>query len=368
MKRCALFAAAVLSCVFSVRGLEAPHRESAHFEKGYIIKNGGYASPGFLFREPDDVISKAVQFTQDSSQQAKQTVFYPADLEGFFFETDSVTFESVDYSLTKDTAKAGEKRFAKKLFEGYAALYKLRVNSDEQKDMTGKNDDFVYVLRMDREDNVLRDVDATEGTNCRSAKNYVGTLKYLFKDCPAVQSALRNLRFNDDAMISIVKKYCKCVRPDDTTLVALRKARLLFFHEPEAAFSFFNFNGWARIYSIGYMLETVYPDMSDRISLVLGLKYNRLEQNGEKGIDGFEIPILAGYNFDNEKVSPFINYGANLHYFVFDRIYSLVLSSLRVGLKLYGIKIIGQVEALNIVDMARIGQIKIYTIALGYEF
>jgi hypothetical protein len=349
-------------------GLEAPPKGSVHFEKGYIIKSGGYTSPGYLFREPDDVISKSIQFTQDSTLQAKPTAFYPADLEGFFFVKDSVAFESVDYSFAKDTAEVKEKRFAKRLVQGFATLYRLQLPLNEQKSVAENTNTCVYVIRINNEDNVLRETEKTNGTEYTLVKNYIGTLKYLFKDCPAIQGKLNDLRFNDDAMVSIVKKYCACARPNDTVIVPPLKAKLLFFHAPAAGFSFFKFNTWAQIYSIGYELETVYPEMSDRISLILGLKYNRLVHKGEKSLNGFEIPILLGFNFDNEKVGPFINYGANLHYFDIDGLHSLILNSLRVGLKLYGVKIIGQVEALNIIDMIRIGRIKIYTIGLGYEF
>jgi hypothetical protein len=367
MKRHQLFVFTVLVCALASFGLETPPKGSVHFEKGYIIKPGGYASPGFLFREPDDVISKAVQFTQDSTLQAKPTVFYPADLKGFFFEKDSVTFESIDYSFRKDTVDVKEKRFAKQLVQGYATLYRLQLPLNEQKAVAENTNTCVYILRINNEDNVLSETEETNGTDYTLVKTYIGTLKYLFKDCPAIQEKLNGLRFNDDAMVSIVKRYCACARPNDTVIVPPHKAKLLFFHAPEAGFSFFKFNTWAQIYSIGYELQTVYPEMSDRISLTLGLKYNRLVHKGEKSLNGFEIPILLGFNFNNEKVDPFINYGANLHFFDIDGLHSLILNSLRVGLKLYGVKIMGQVEAMNIIDMVRIGRIKIYTIGLGYE-
>jgi hypothetical protein len=114
-----------------------------------------------------------------------------------------------------------------------------------------------------------------------------------------------------------------------------------------------------RFYSIGYILETIYPEFSDKISLNAGFKFLRLVEKGKKSENGYEVPVFLGYNFDNEKVSPFINYGVDF--------YSMI-TLVRLGLKIYGVKIVGQLEALNIIDMVRIGRIKIYTIGLGYEF
>jgi hypothetical protein len=349
-------------------GLDAPPKACGHFEKGTITKIGGYTAPGFLCREPDDVLGKAVRFTQDSTLQSEPTSFYPTDLEGFFFERDSATFEAVDYSLPKDTVELKEKRFAKKLVHGYASLYRLQLPEDERGAAARNANVRVYIIRVDGEDNVLRETEKANRANNPFVKKYIGTLRYLFKDCPAVQAKLFDLSFNDDAMASIVKRYCACARPNKNTLAARHTATLRFFHEPEAGFSFFKFGAWAQIYSFGYLLEAVYPEMSENISLMVGLKFNCLVQKGEKNVNGFEIPILIGYNFGNDKIRPFVNYGANLHYFHFDRFYPLWLNSLRAGITLYGVKIVGQLEASNIVDMVKTGQLKIYTIGLGYEF
>jgi hypothetical protein len=349
-------------------GLGAPPKGSVHYEKGFVIKSGGDTAQGFLYRDQDDALSKAVQFTADSTLQAKPTVYYPADLKGFFFAQDSALFEAVDYSSKKDTLDIREKRFAKLLVLGYATLYRLQLPPGEQHSVADNNNVCAYVVRINNEDNVLRETEKTSGTDYTLVKKYIGTLKFLFKDCPALQAKLNDLRFNDAAMVSIVRRYDACVRPNDNALVPPHKSALKFFHEPEAGFTFFKANDWAQIYSIGYVLETVYPDLNDAISLDVGLKYDRLVQKGAKSINGFEIPIYLGFNFDNEVVGPFINYGANLHYFYIDGFYSLILNSLRLGVKLYRFKIIGQFEALSIIDMVTIGKIKMYTLGLGYEF
>jgi hypothetical protein len=369
MKRLVIFCAAVLVSSLASFGLDAPPKGSVHFEKGFVVRENGDTLRGFLYRDEDVVLSRAVQFTSDSTLQAQPSAFFPADAMCFFFAKDSVMFELVDYSFKRDTVEVKEKRFAKRLVQGYASLYRLALPPGEQKAVADNNNTAVYVLRLNNEDNVLGETEKTNGSDYVLVKKYIGTLKYLFKDCPAIQGKLNDLRFNDDAMVSIVKKYCSCVRPDGSLLVVPHKSILQFHHEPEAGFSFFKYNTWAQIYSVGYVLETVFPDMSDKLSLLVGVKYNRLVQKGSTSINGFEIPIFLGFNFDNEKVGPFINYGANLHYFSINSgMYSLILNGLRVGLKLYGVKIMGQVEAYNIVDMVRVGQIKIYTINLGYEF
>jgi hypothetical protein len=370
MNRVGIFLLSILLFTVAAFGLEAPPKGSVHYEKGFVIRSGGDTTQGFLYRDQDDALGKAVQFTADSTLQAKPIVYYPADLKGFFFAQDSALFEAVDYSYKKDTVEIREKRFAKLLVLGYATLYRLQLPPGEQHNVADNNNVCAYVIRMNNEDNVLRETEKTNGTDYTLVKKYIGTLKILFKDCPALPPAkLNDVRFNDAAMISIVRRYDACVRPNDNTLVPPHKSVLKFFHEPEVGFTFFKFNDWDEIYSLGYVLETVYPDLSDAISLDVGLKYNRLVQRGAKSINGFEIPIYLGFNFDNEDAGPFINYGANLHYFYIDSgFYSLILNSLRLGIKLHRFKIIGQFEALSIIDMVTIGRIKMYTICLGYGF
>jgi hypothetical protein len=370
MKQLVIISLFMSASFLSTYGSETVPAKSVNPKKGSIIKTGGYTSQGLLYREPDDVLSRAVKFTQDSTLKSPPAVYSTADLEGFSFVNDSAVYEAVDYSFVKDSAEAREKRFARLLVRGYATLYRLQLPAGEQKAVAEINNTCAYIVRINGEDNILRETEKTSGTDYTLVKKYIGTLKTLFKDCPVVQKQLTDLRFNDDAMITVVRKYCACgVHPNDSVLTVPRKSVLEFFHEPEAGISFFKLGNWGQIYSIGYVLETVYPEMSDRLSLTLGAKYNHLVHKGEKSINGFEIPILLGYNFDNDKVGPFINYGGNLHYFYIDnRFYSWALNTIRAGLKLYGVKAALQVEASNIIDMIKVGQIKIYTITLGYEF
>jgi hypothetical protein len=356
----------MLASILASRGLDGPSERSFHFEKGFIVKPNGDTIQGFIYRRSENSISKGIRFTTDSLLDADARDFSPADLRMFFLAKDGLTFEPVDYSYTKDKVEITERRFAKKLFAGYAVLYKLQVPPDEQNLVFEKNYDFVYVIRINNEDNVLRQIEKAEGTDYVCIKKYIGTLKFLFKDCPSVVSSLNDLRFCDESMISVVKRYCGCIRPDEPQITVAYKVKFRIHHSAEITYCPVLNKQLTQILTAGYMAEFVYPDLSDNLSINIGLEpvYIR-ESSGEKSMYGFDIPIVARYEFNIETISPFVIIG-QIERFVPGAPPLPLAESLfdaGFGFKIHKIKIMGTVQAVSL-----IGADRIYSTGLAYEF
>jgi hypothetical protein len=118
-----------LLVVFAVHSHESARPGSIHLEKGSVVRLDGDTVHGFIYNRSEAVISKGIQFTTDSNLRSNIVSYSPADLKGFFFDSDKLAFESVEYSYKKDSLRIAEKSLQKSfLMDMFSYIvYKCRL-------------------------------------------------------------------------------------------------------------------------------------------------------------------------------------------------------------------------------------------------
>jgi len=289
--------------------------QSGEFLTGYIVSTAQDTTYGYIKDVNRTRIGEEIQFKTDLAQ-ADPTTYTPEELSAFFFEP-SFYFSAQYIELDGQS----QKRFLRKLVEGYASLYQYVY------------DGVGYLMQKESGEQVqLKKENRATTQKYVEDRAYVGKIKYLFQDCPAFVTYDEKIGYNENDLIQVVKEYNACVRPDVPSKVLNEKRKLRFKWGPTIGMRWYNLetldtqapnrelNESRFGYQVG-LLGNLY--FFEKLSLQVGVIYVPYSLSYDyfiaNDIDIFEvehefsnlnIPINIRYKFLNRGISPYVFIGA----------------------------------------------------------
>ncbi len=316
----------IFLCAFSTLSAQS------NYQKATIILLNGDTLSGFIEEQASLELSKSVKFR--INKEEKSRTYLPTELRSFRFETSGMKYESIRINSALDTTY--KQRLAEVMIEGDVKLYKLQLPDQEKTVINNLQNIVAYYIRKDnkihRLELIEKQVTGSNNTGRSQTSNievreYVGVLKYLFSDCPAIYPNIDRLRFKDSAMESIVKDYAECTNQQVVEIERIQpfKKRVeqsfgLAFLRPLGSTS----NDYG--FMAGYYREISSLQRSSFISFLFGAGYTFISTEREAlnvlYKDNFHmltIPAHVNFRFNNNSSwTPFLTIGTTLKFLEVD--------------------------------------------------
>jgi len=290
--------------------------QSGEFLPGYIVSTAQDTTYGYIKDVNRTNIGEEIQFKTDLAQ-ADPTTYTPEELSAFFFEP-SFYFSAQDIELNGQS----EKRFLRKLVEGYASLYQY-VDAEQ-------SDKYDYlIVKASGEQMQLSKNDRIEGGEYKEDKAYVGQLKYVLRECQEFVTGLGDVPFSAKVLARTVVRYNECAFPEDGSNMLAQSRRLIFKFGATA--------GLQRYQIIGSNLQPPNREFEEsgvgvlfgvmgnisyfrRLSLQVGVLYANYQTDYEFGftLDNFSVqhefsnlivPVTLKYQLSTRKFAPYVYAG-----------------------------------------------------------
>jgi len=166
------------------------------FRSGYIIKNNNDTLYGLIDFRGNVANTKKCIYKKEVNSEKQE--FYPSELMAYRF-TDG------KYYVTR-TIKSGETKdqlFLEYLINGLVDVYYYcDLNGDHY--MVDKGDGILLELK-----NELKEVVVNDTKYYKDSKEYIGILKYIFRESPSVSKKVESISLNSKSLINITKDFQK---------------------------------------------------------------------------------------------------------------------------------------------------------------
>ncbi|MCB4808964.1 hypothetical protein LG651_11950 [Tamlana sp. 62-3] len=140
--------------------------------------------------------------TTNSDEQ----IYVPKSIKGY-------KFIEGKYYVSKKTKNNNEYLFLEYLVNGVIDIYYYRDDKGDHY-YVSKDNNILYELKNNERSVLIDDV-----TYIKENKEYIGTLKYLFKESPRIVKSVENIELKHKSLINITKDYHNEVCPDQICLV-----------------------------------------------------------------------------------------------------------------------------------------------------
>ena len=179
------------------------------YRPGYIVKPDGSTVEGLINFRGSEFNARKCEFKKNIS--ADPVVYLPGDIEAYrlkdskYFESKKVMIDNTDTTL-----------FLECLISGKATIY-----------FTGWNSHDHYFIEMDGKmkeidnNDIVMEKDGIEYKG--PSHQYVGVLKYFFKDCPPVVKKLDHEDFSKKSLVELSKEYHEYVCKDEQCIIYEKK-------------------------------------------------------------------------------------------------------------------------------------------------
>ncbi len=267
------------------------------FRKGYIINNNNDTIYGLINYRGDIANSRKCEFKKDSVSQI--TEYEPGNIKAY-------RFINSKYYVSKTINKEGtaEPIFLEYLINGVVDIYYYRDNSG---DYYFADDNKGELLPL-KNDEVKFFADGVQYV--KESKAYIGMLKYLFKDEPAISKKVDNLSLDHKSLIKITTEYQNKVCPDEQCIVYEKKlpkikfsygisaginiVKILTINEFKDYITFYyleNSDFSTSVYpNIGILLKMSLPNINEKLFLQYEGSYCRWES---KTLNSFIEPVYS---------------------------------------------------------------------------
>jgi len=283
--------------------------QSDEYLNAYVIDIEGDTLRGYIKDEARKDIAK--QFNFRENLDGAIVTFSPTSALGFFMAP-SFYFESIE---VKERGVV-ERRFVRKLLEGYANLYKI-FNEKEEYLLIKENGEKIQISSKD----------SLVGNNYIKDVKYFGELKYFMRDCPEIVANTKSISFSAKEITRVLKKYNQYKKPDrgNVDLSAQRKLKIniqptagvgyyqIFgnYIQPPSRASTFEDNKFT--YHIGALVSIAY---FRKIAFQTGIIYNQVSSDYIEtyslgyfdvthDFSYLRIPLSLKYNFTAKGMTPY---------------------------------------------------------------
>jgi hypothetical protein len=291
----------------------------SQYKKGYIIGNENDTTWGYINFEGSIRNSDHCNFI--SMPDSTLHKYYPGEIKAFRF-LDSKYFSTEEVKAGNETKKV----FLEWLIKGRASILTYtQENTKTRYFIIPENEPLRELV------NTLDIIERNGDTFEHYKKEYVGDLKYYFKDCPEIYKEIETTPFNSKPLINIAKEYHERTCKTGDCIIFEDKDRQMHFEiggsvsylfsrlklhnglpeksqmtgSPgggiEMRFSNlplispkFSFSGQVIYYNVLYSYDTLTVYVKDH--RMFGIQYLR-------------VPVHLDYKFTHSRLSPFISAG-----------------------------------------------------------
>ncbi|MEM8523525.1 MAG: hypothetical protein AAGG68_02720 [Bacteroidota bacterium] len=245
------------------------------YEAATIYLNDGSKQEGFINRTDFKRIGEEVEFkTSLDSESSKHTI---NSIDGFKFKEDGLEFIKTNFH-TITINKYGEEtkiplqRFSKVLLQSNSInIYKVELNRNDYNFEILGSKDYLYVVAKNK-DTLQLDVLKGEknGTALVASKRYKGKLKYIFAECPNLDT--ENVSFKDNSIINAVREYYECIGSQEESKVVSSNRKLIVENRVGlfAGISEYKLKDHS-YYGFSYTSTLFSPEVSRKLGATIGL-------------------------------------------------------------------------------------------------
>jgi hypothetical protein len=274
------------------------------FRRGYYITLENDTIFGLLDYRGEVKNSQVCVFKKNDSDEPQK--FNPGEIQlyrfidGKFYVSKQIKTESGKRSV-----------FLEFLVDGITNLYFLRDINNYKYYLEDKNGNLLELSNETITENV-----EGKGAIQRNSNRYIGVLRASFADCKEILPQINNVNLVHKSLINITRDYHNYVCNTEECIVYEKKVQspivrfapvlktgIADFHFEKGVFENYNFNP-KMCYGAGFLVNTVFPGINEKVSFEAGLDFNVYKFNGSYNkTDGF---IKEYYNmyFDLFSVQP----------------------------------------------------------------
>jgi hypothetical protein len=343
----------------------------AQFKEGYIIKNNNDTVYGQIDFEGSIKNSDHCKFK--SLKDKSINTYFPGDIKAFRF-IGSKYFTTSEISVDNTPHKV----FLEWLIKGKASVVTYSPSNAKPR--------FFVLLANDSLSELQNTYETKEIKGFHDdtyKKEYIGTLRYYFKDCPAIFPAIERSTLNRNSLISITKAYNEKTGTNKEFIIFeknVKKRRWeigpsfsslssqLRFNKmiPEKAYlttstgygmslkisGFTSVSNFTKVSKWSFSSEVMYYNLLYKYDIT-GLPYNISDDKLCK-VQYLRIPLQLNYKFSNNKFTPFVSIGLTIDF--------------RVGYTMYDANLVSYVTTHPMYQLGmKFNQIGINS-GLGFEY
>jgi len=173
-------------------------KAQSNYRPGYIITVNNDTIRGLIDFRTDEVNAKVCKFKL--SETSKEQSYHPGEIAGFRYIEDGKYYVSRDFLIEGKQ----EKIFWEYLVQGILSLYFLERGGIEYYSFEDELGNVTIVPKYPDKQLTLRE---TGNTYMKQDNQYMGIVRYLFRDNKSVSKAAESVKFNHPSMINLTKKY-----------------------------------------------------------------------------------------------------------------------------------------------------------------
>lgn len=279
--------------------------QERNIKAGKLINSNGDSLSVWINRTPDYKLATTLEYSEarDSSHFIKIS---PYQIKGFSIPDERSEFVSIKNGNTQTTDSTNF-LFGKQIYEGKINLY-LCQNSQYESD-------YYYILEDAQQFYSLKQLSyQTDPTHIRTVKKFVGILKYVYQECKEANKYVDQLDFNDESIVSQIKKYETCKYGSANGRQIKPKNRILVIPEINVTLG----NSFGEEFldapltaTLSAFVEIRQPWLHQRISLLTGLGvFTTFINNSESTpvvIPKLQLQVL--YKFKLKVAKPYFGAG-----------------------------------------------------------
>ncbi|PHN05784.1 porin family protein [Flavilitoribacter nigricans] len=217
--------------------------------------------------------------------------------------------------------KSGKEKivFMRQLVSGYAELYQELGPGQPIYVLTLESGEEV---QLERQDSIIED-------HVKLDREYLGKMKYLFRDCPSIVQNYRRINYTQEMLARLVHNYNRCAHADENSELYINRQKLRVSIGVQAGISHtmaegssgtLAFEGDGSGWNAGLLAEFYFLR---QVALRTGLTYFTYAAETMKefsfGTDYFkhevsslEIPVNIKFQFNQRKFTPYLYGGMNI--------------------------------------------------------
>jgi hypothetical protein len=180
------------------------------FRKGYIIKNNNDTLWGLIDYKGNKANARICIYKKDN--ESEKQIFTPEEIKNYRF-TDNKYYISKSVDIGTKTKQL----FLEFLINGVVDIYYYRDNLGEHY-LIDNGTDNLYELKNEKREIIINDI-----KYLKDSKEYIGMLKYYFKESPSISQKAETIDLSHKSLISITHDYHNEVCTNEECIIYEKK-------------------------------------------------------------------------------------------------------------------------------------------------